>query len=348
MNVDEILTETFVSHEALSPDPEVELAALLAKTNRRRYAISRPFAVLGAAVMVGLIATAVALLPVLSDKTAGPARPGQSSHRSTPSPTLTSATKPPTGPAALYTTIAAGWLPKQSTLVFQQVYDETETLRYASTASDPTLVVNMGLRSAAKFPTSSTKGTNVTVDGLPARGFPLTVEKYGYLIAIKVDATHLLTVSVISQTPGTRAIALHIARSLQRGRHDPIHTAFSFSDLPAGLRVRGITYRTGAPSAGTSYYLARPGAPNAVTTISSTNAAHGKASVNPPGAPGSPTRTHGRPFHGHSTVVQHKSGDGYDLEISEAQPGTALLISGDSSTTLATLYRIANSVTWER
>jgi hypothetical protein len=347
MTIEEILTATFVEHEHLAPDADALLADLQQQlARRRRRTITRSLTILSAAAVVAVLAIAVTLVH-------GTSAPHKATTGSTsPAGPNTTTTPPAAIGAAYFTTIAAGWLPGSMTEVLQQDSFGTQLLRYDMTGEGVHTVVNIELRPGNTLPRPPVRmgSADVTINGQPGRHFVVSGNR-GYLVSFQTGDGHVVIVTVLSPQDRAVAEALHIARTLQLGRHDPIPTAFKLTHLPAGLTVRGVAHRTASEAGETTYWLAATNAsPDATDsmTVSSDSIDGGTVSIGPAAAPGGPTRSAGRPVQGHPSVVQHNPGLGFDLEVGNFRPGIRVVLSAGAHVALVELYRTADGVEWNR
>jgi hypothetical protein len=347
MNADQILRDTFVDHEHLTPDADETLRRVHDEIGRRTGVTHlgsrrRPFVVVAtgigvAATIVGIVAASVIFKS--DDRPTGPTQPATQSTQPVPSGTssLGSHTGPVTAASVEYLTVAAGYLPPGTvTQVLGENGSFGELRNYVVTGGTSTKVDLTSAPSVAALPGTTTftgPGTSLKVAGHVARQWAKTglsrviVNRSGGVTAVDVTRT-AMPASAIA------ALARTIAGGLRYDRHDALKPEFRLGYVPAGSVIaelavdnqRTTTWLLGRTAAGGSAPL------GANTNVYSTDA--------PPVLRGAA----GRKVQGHVTRTGTKDGVPV-LEIVGAVGRHTIVISGGpGAMNLSGLYKIGDGL----
>jgi hypothetical protein len=251
MITEEILSETFALHADDRPEAQDVLAAVHQRVKRQRsIAITRAAAVLGAAATVTAVAVGVTVAaerpsgpggvsgggrPVTSPASMTASRPAAVTKAS-PKATRTHLSGAPSKVHTIspsgsrnYITIAAGWLPGNVTQETAQNSPGFEEHDYTVSVDGTEMDVIIWVLNGNSLPTRTEAGGNyreLTINGHHAREFIADVATI-----VAVDIGHgkiafagpsvVATNSTVT-TARISAIARHVVRSIEYGRHDPL------------------------------------------------------------------------------------------------------------------------------
>ncbi len=351
MKTDEILHQTFSSHEHLTPDADLTLDAIRHRVRTRHRSRA---AIAGVVAVVVAVAVGASFLPRAHD-----AAPSKQESRSV------APAKKPTAPklhpvkAPDYVTVAAGWLPpgKSSQVLIGNGFGQ-QTRGYNVTSGGQSTYVLIGIQPGRALPTSNKRGTpnDLTIGERPAREW--SVDDWYYL-AITLPGGRIATVDIEGghnqgkggdgSAAALAAIGRNVGAHLELNRHDPIKSGFALSYVPPGLAVQSVS---SDDQNGTSYTIAPANAhwSDQMPMYATVNEVRGTAAEIPAaGGPPSPQKgvppmKAGRPVQGHHTFVIAGSNTPM-LWIDNVRPSVSISITGGPGvTTLAEVYRIADGL----
>jgi hypothetical protein len=355
---DQLLRDTFVAHEHLAPDADLTLAAINDQLRtRRRRAVTATLSTTGAAAAVAAVAVGVTFV--------GATHRGQHPTTAPPATRPTTATHQPhraaPPPVTVQLGIAAGWLPPgKVTRGFVSDAFGSDTVIYTVTPrSGPAVDITLQTSADATLSDDAKRGpgSDLQLNGRPAREYNDISNTNSYYIEF-LTAHGSANVAVGATDPdkvvpaATRQqIGRHVASGMIFDRHVKVATPIALGYVPAGLAAKRIdtqdadTIITLAPTA------ARADVDTYTTLDLQSVAYNGRPSFTP-GTEADITTSRGRPVKGHTTWVERwgpASTDpdtGITLTVLDAAPGRTLVITGGRTvTSLAELYKIADSIT---
>jgi hypothetical protein len=383
MNADEILANTFASHEQLAPDAERTRALIDQQLQRPgsgslRATLSTAAAVL--LLMAGVIGTVVGISKPFGHSAAAP-------KPVTPAESIAELDQ---------LSIADGWLPPATSeedfsingFGVQSRYYQNYLGDYG-TSTDVIQGILIRLSPGESLPTTVTpadllivdppetvtmrsfkqsEGRDLSIAGQAARewsgertldsrpvGFskalPAAEVTHWYHLAVSRPGGLVASVTIEQdQSPISAAerqqLGRQVAAHLRYDRTDPIRRNFGLDYVPDGLVVRSIGYTNGS---GTTYKLGRPGSPTPSLTVS--NGMIASVVTFPTEATVENVRTAaGRPVAGHSSYVARYPDSRLQLCVpglltpARALTVTSMKATGADAVSLAELYHIADGV----
>lgn len=343
MDIEKLITETFVAHEDDAPDSDTVLAAARRRIDRRGFVLSRP---LVAAAGVAVLTLAAAAVVVLNRSGAAPddqAQVGDGVQVST------GATEP--AGIGLLMPYSLGWVPPGSVEYLVQ------RINIGGTAEDPDTpvyngeymfsatadgqVLNVDVQEMRMSPVDdaafkSGPGTPVTINGRRGLESSRTEEPGGYELYVEHPDVGSMYVNVSAEHGSTASaqqlvdVGRRIAENLQFPGTTTVTPAFGLRDLPNGMRICAFDVEKGLgrPEAITSYSLGATCATQPPVHIGTTTANW---------ATGTPVR----PVQGHATRYADEDGH-HKLWVLDAVNDDPILIAGSVPPT--DLYDIANQL----
>ncbi len=347
MKTDEILQQTFASHEHMTPDADLALDGIRHRVRTRRRSRAAVASVVVAVIAVAVGAT---FLPGNHHSATPEQTPRSVAPAKKPSPA-----KPHPVPAPDHVTIAAGWLPAgKATQVLIDNGFGRQLRGYNVISGGQTTYLLIGSQPGPALPTDYKRGipNDLTIGGRPAREW--SVDDWYYL-AFVTPTGEVATVDIESgqgrggdgSAAALAAMGHQVAMHLKLNRQDPIEPGFALSYLPAGIVVSDV-WRD--QQSGTRYTLTPTGARWADTMPEYANVSvvaqswHDQAAQGAGSHKSSPPSTPGRPVQGHRSYVF--TGDDVPmLWIDSVRPDLSIEITGGPGvTTLAEVYRIADGL----